>query len=51
LLLTDPYQLPPRGDFEGSWALYAQRTWRPGKPHRETWDAFFATGWQTVEGT
>lgn len=25
-----------------AWECYALRTWRPGKPHRETWDAFYA---------
>lgn len=50
LLLTDPCALPLRGEFEASWALYARRTWRPGKPHRSTWDAFYDAAWNTVEG-
>lgn len=37
LLLTDPMQLPAVDDRAGSWALYAERCWRPGKPHPETW--------------
>lgn len=41
LLWTDPGPLPARGDVEGAWATYV-RTWRPGKPHRATWDAFYA---------
>lgn len=36
LLLTDPKPLPDVGDDEAGWNYYA-RTWRPGKPHRETW--------------
>lgn len=40
LYWTDPKPLPALGDAEGAWALYL-RTWRPGKPHRATWDAFY----------
>ena len=36
LLWTDPKALPPVGDADAGWALYL-RTWRPGKPHPETW--------------
>ncbi|CAB3867734.1 hypothetical protein [Achromobacter deleyi] len=36
LLWTDPKALPPVGDADASWALYL-RTWRPGKPHPQTW--------------
>lgn len=35
LLWTDPYPLPT--DEDGAWALYAERTWKPGKPHRDRW--------------
>lgn len=42
LLWTDALPLPAATDVEGAWALYAKRAWRPGKPHRETWDAFHA---------
>lgn len=41
LLLSDSQALPKTGDVEGAWQCYAVRTWRPGKPHRETWDAFY----------
>lgn len=41
LLWTDPGALPAIGDAAGAWAYYL-RTWRPGKPHRHTWDAFYA---------
>jgi hypothetical protein len=40
LLWTDPKPLPMIGDVEGSWEYYL-RTWRPGKPHRHTWDALY----------
>lgn len=39
LLFTDPRKLPELDDTNGAWNLYI-RTWRPGKPHRKTWDAF-----------
>lgn len=42
LYWTDPKALPSARDgaewANAAWALYL-RTWRPGKPHRETWDA------------
>ncbi|MOA17734.1 hypothetical protein D3C78_1380020 [compost metagenome] len=41
LLWTDPYHLPEVGDAEGAWDLY-MRVWRPGKPHRKTWDTLYA---------
>lgn len=48
LLFTDPKKLPAPDDVEGAWALYARRTWRPGKPHRQTWDAFHAQACEAV---
>lgn len=36
LLWTDPKSLPAVGDVDAGWALYL-RTWRPGKPHPQTW--------------
>lgn len=39
LLLSDPKPLPAAEDVQGGWDYYV-RTWRPGKPHRATWDAF-----------
>lgn len=41
LLFTDPRRLPGVRDTREAWNLYI-RTWRPGKPHRHTWDAFHA---------
>lgn len=40
LLWTDPHRLPDIGDAQAAWDLY-MRTWRPGKPHRNTWDGFY----------
>jgi hypothetical protein len=40
LLFTDPRRLPEVGDANSAWNLYI-RTWRPGKPHRQTWDALY----------
>lgn len=41
LLFTDPKRLPAVGEEKAAWNLYA-RTWRPGKPHPETWPALYA---------
>lgn len=45
LLWTLPGALPARGDAEGGWGQYIA-AWRPGKPHRDTWDAFYEEGWR-----
>lgn len=37
LLFSDPKPLPELDDPNGAWDLYAKRTWRPGKPHPQTW--------------
>lgn len=42
LILTDAFSLPPVGDVEGAWALYAFRCWRPGKPHKDVWAGNYA---------
>lgn len=41
LLWTDAQPLPALDDPDGAWALYL-RTWRPGKPHPETWPDLYA---------
>lgn len=41
LLWSDPSALPAVGDQAAAWALYV-RTWRPGKPHHQTWGALYA---------
>ena len=48
LLWTDPKPLPAIGDVQGAWDLYI-RTWRPGKPHRHTWDALYAQAVDAVQ--
>lgn len=40
LLFTDAYRLPDIGNAAGAWEYYL-RCWRPGRPHRETWDALY----------
>lgn len=40
LLFSDPYPLPEIGAYDAGWELYAERTWRPGKPHRSTWNDY-----------
>jgi hypothetical protein len=49
LLFTDPQRLPARGDVQKAWEYYL-RVWRPGKPHRQTWDAFYDRALRLVEG-
>lgn len=49
LLFTDPKRLPVLGDEAGAWALYL-RTWRPGKPHRQTWPDLYAQALAATEG-
>ncbi|MEN4918273.1 hypothetical protein ABE485_06340 [Achromobacter spanius] len=41
LLWSDPGRLPAVGDEQGAWNLYL-RTWRPGKPHAQTWPTLYA---------
>lgn len=49
LLYTDPKALPEIGDSQAAWDLY-QRVWRPGKPHRQTWDELYAIACRVVTG-
>ena len=49
LLWTDPPPLPPIPHAPAAWSLYL-RTWRPGKPHRHTWDALYQRAVDTVAG-
>jgi hypothetical protein len=49
LLWTHPRALPSRGDHEGAWRYYLAQ-WRPGKPHRRTWDAFYDQAWSVITG-
>lgn len=49
LLWTLPGALPVRGQAEEGWRQYIA-AWRPGKPHRHTWDEFYEEAWATVLG-
>ena len=40
LLWTDALPLPAVDDAAAAWNLYAVRTWRPGKPHPQTWAGY-----------
>lgn len=42
LMYSDPQPLPK--NQQEAWEMYALRTWRPGKPHPETWPAAWAFG-------
>ncbi|WP_313461019.1 hypothetical protein [Achromobacter sp.] len=48
LLWSDPGRLPVVGDADGAWNLYT-RTWRPGKPHPQTWPALYAQAVAAVQ--
>jgi hypothetical protein len=49
LIYTDPHPLPALGDAQRAWDYYL-RTWRPGKPHRLTWDALYRRALEFVTG-
>lgn len=40
LMWTDAWRLPAVGDTQAGWEMYI-RTWRPGKPHPQTWPALY----------
>lgn len=48
LLWTDPKPLPELGKADEAWQLYL-RTWRPGKPHRNRWDACYAAALREIQ--
>jgi hypothetical protein len=50
LLFTDPHKLPEFGDANKAWNLYI-RTWRPGKPHRQTWAEFYSQAVRIVRSS
>ena len=47
LLFTLPQKLPGPHQADAAWGQYID-AWRPGKPHRETWDNFFISAWSIV---
>lgn len=48
LLYTDPCPLPAPGYVAAAWDYYI-RNWRPGKPHRQAWDAMYANAWEAIQ--
>lgn len=48
LLWSYPAPLPRRTDPAGAWQYYLM-TWRPGKPHPETWLANHKRAWEMVD--
>lgn len=48
LLYTVPGKLPERDQPELGWAQY-YAAWRPGQPHRDTWDGYYQRAWFIVE--
>lgn len=47
LLSTVLQRLPQRGEAQLAWEQYVE-AWRPGKPHRDTWDAYYEHAWSLV---
>jgi hypothetical protein len=47
LLYTLPWALPGPDAGEEGWRQYLA-AWRPGKPHRGTWDEFYRQAWRGV---
>jgi hypothetical protein len=43
-----PQALPAEGATQAAWIQYIN-AWRPGKPHRDTWDQYFADAWAVVK--
>ena len=42
-----PSPLPERHDAAEGWRQYFD-SWKPGKPHRGTWDSFYTQAWDIV---
>lgn len=47
LLWTHPARLPQQNEVGGAWSYYLD-TWRPGKPHKETWEGNYERAWEVV---
>ena len=43
-----PQALPAADDAIGAWAQYID-AWRPGKPHPDTWAAFYNRAWELIQ--
>jgi len=50
LLWTVPGRLPLRHESAYAWRIYADDALRPGRPHPETWNGFYAQAWAMVGG-
>lgn len=48
LLWPDPRVLPAQLEVDKAWAIYLA-TWRPGKPHRQTWLGCYQVGWSLAD--
>lgn len=48
LLWTLPDPLPAPDKPDAAWLQYC-RAWRPGRPHRQTWNGFYAFAWDRVQ--
>lgn len=44
LLWTLPDSLPKQEEYDRSWDQYIE-AWRPGRPHRASWDGFYRQAW------
>jgi hypothetical protein len=47
LLWTLPAPLPAPDQADIAWLQY-RRAWHPGRPHRQTWNGFYAFAWNRV---
>lgn len=50
LMYTDAAKLPQCGDQDVAWKMYAERVWRPGKPHPDKWPANYKAAMKEVLG-
>lgn len=48
LLFQVPARLPQRSEPSEAWRQYLEG-WRPGKPHPDTWAAYYAEAWARIE--
>ena len=48
LLWTLPDDLPQKDEYDKSWNQYIE-AWRPGRPHRQTWNEFYKQAWELFE--
>lgn len=47
LLWTHPSPLPAHNNANYAWDYY-MNTWRPGRPHQQTWSECFRIAWEAV---